>query len=84
MEQSSQGKLYSTADTALAAWLYSNGLELTRVDNSEFPTIFYFENSNPKLPGLVNVFQSGEAVGNITNFYRAYKLMLARIKSARL
>ena len=76
--------LYSTTDTALAAWLYSQGLELADVDSSEFPSVFYFKNSDPKLQQIVRDFQCGKAEGNIIVFFRAYKKLLGKIKAGRI
>lgn len=83
MEDSSRKSAYSTPDTALAAWLYSLGFELLDTDTSEFPTIFYFEDSDKELARLARDFQIGRAEGNITAFFRAYKFLLGKIKVAR-
>ena len=71
---------YSTADTALAAWLYANGFQLLKIDRSEFPSIFHFEDSSEELTQLVHDFQAGKAEGNIIIFFRAYKILLGKIK----
>lgn len=78
-----KGSIYSTSDTALAAWLYANGFELLEVDSSKFPSVFLFDDSSPKLSELAHDFQRGKANGNITVFHRAYKLMLSKIKDSR-
>lgn len=72
--------VYSTANTALAAYLHSEGFELLDVDTSHFPSIFHFKNDNPKLMVCVRDFQVAKAVGNIATFFRSYKMMLAEIK----
>jgi len=84
MEDSLQKLVYSTSDTALAAWLFSSGFELLEVDGSKFPVVFHFENSSQELYKLVRAFQVGKAEGNIAAFYRAYKIMLSKVKTARL
>lgn len=81
MIDTSRRSVYSTSDTALAAWLYASGFELQDVDNSEFPAVFHFENSSQKLPQLIHDFQMGEAVGNIAAFFRAYKILLSKVKA---
>ncbi len=73
--------LYPTTNTALAAWLYSQGFQLTDVDASSFPSVFYFESSSPKLQESVRDFQVGKAEGNIATFYRSYKRLLSMIKT---
>jgi len=80
MRNNNSSNVYSTTDTALAAWLYSQGFELTDVDSSNFPSVFYFENSNPKLQQTVHDFQCGKAEGNVIVFFRAYKKLLSMIK----
>jgi len=73
-------EIFSTTDTALAAWLYSQGFDLADVDSSKFPSVFYFSNSDPKLQESVRTFQCGKAEGDILAFFRAYKKLLAFIK----
>lgn len=70
---------YSTHDTALVAWLYINGYEPS-IDNSQFPTLFSFPDSNPELSRLIQSYNSAEATGNIVAFFRAYKQMIRRTK----
>ena len=78
--ENSDGEYYSTTDTALAAWLYSQGFELLDVKTESFPSIFVFKNSSPQLTDLVRDYQCGKAEGNISVFYRAYKKLLRMIK----
>jgi hypothetical protein len=75
--------LYSTNNTALAAYLHSEGFELLDVDTSDFPAIFNFRNDNPKLMEFVRAFQVGKAEGNIGLFFRSYRIMIAEIKDGR-
>ena len=81
--KNSNNNHYSTPDTAQAAWLYSQGFELLDVETAGFPSIFLFENSSPKLMEAVCLFQRGEAEGNISTFFRAYKKLLRMIKGER-
>lgn len=74
---------YDTRDTALAAYLHSEGFELLDVDSSNFPTVFYFGNDNSQLSKFIRDFQVGKAIGNIAVFFRSYKIMLARIKEGK-
>ena len=72
---------FITTDTALAAYLHSEGFELLDVDSFKFPSVFHFENENPQINEFARKFQVGKAEGNIATFFRSYKLMLARIKN---
>jgi hypothetical protein len=71
---------FSTTDTALAAWLYSQGFDLLDVEAENFPSNFVFENSSPHLAEAVKTFQCGKAEGNITVFFLAYKKLLRMVK----
>ena len=71
---------YSTSDTALAAWLYSSGRELLQVDTSQPSVLFVFGNGNSRMSGLLIDYQTGQAEGNILAFFRAYKMLIGRIK----
>lgn len=75
--------VYSTTNTALAAYLHSEGFELLDVDTSGFPSVFNFKNDNPKLMDYVRAFQVAKARGNIAIFFRSYKLLLAQIRDNR-
>jgi len=79
MELTRQGQ-YSTRDTALAAWLYSNGYPLADVDRRNIPVVFYFTRDSKKMGNLIRDFQVGRAEGNVVLFFRAYKKMLFFIK----
>lgn len=71
---------YSTTDIALAAYLYSEGFELAFVDESKFPATFIFKNDSPKLTDCIALWERAKAEGNLFQFYRSYKTMIARIK----
>lgn len=83
MIDSSKVPTYSTKDTALAAYLHTEGFELIDVDSSSFPSIFHFKDDNPKIREYVHAFQSGKAEGNIAMFFRAYKIMLSELKDSK-
>lgn len=73
-------KIFSTSDSSLAAWLYSQGFRLQDVDKTVFPNIFRFINDTTRLAKAVSDFQTGKAEGNITMFFHAYKKMIAKVK----
>jgi len=74
MRLSSKKAIFSTPNTALAAYLISEGFELTDKDTSN-PShiVFIFHNSSVKLSELVHAFNIGKATGNITTFYHVYR-----------
>lgn len=71
---------FITRDTALAAWLLINDINLISVLN-EHPAQFSFDNSGKKATKLAVSYQIGTAEGNIISFYRAYKYLLSKIKN---
>lgn len=50
------------------------------VDESLFPTKFYFKNDSPAFAKCVNLWERAKAEGNLFQFYRSYKAMIAKIK----
>ena len=77
----SPNDIYPTNDTALAAWLVSQGFELLDLDFSKPSSVaFLFKNDTKALKEAVRIFQRLEAVGNVNAFYRAYRQMLLKIR----
>lgn len=70
---------FRTPDTALAAWLFLSGIPLISIDKGKNCKIFSFSDS-PELQELVTRYVTGSAKGNIVNYYRSYKALLAKIK----
>ena len=73
---------YFTTNTALAAYLQSEGF-VPDIDNSN-PNrcIFIFENSDPILTKCIRDFETGKAIGNIATFFYCYKRILSKIRMA--
>ena len=59
---------YTTTDIALAAYLHSEGFTLVEVDESSFPTKFFFDNSSAKLAECINLWERTKAEGNLFQF----------------
>jgi len=75
---------YSTTSIALAAWLYTNGLEYVGCDTKQFPSVFHFQSDgNSKLKELIALWQRGEANGNCLAFYNSYQLLKAQIREGK-
>jgi len=82
MPNSYSNGVFSTSDTALAAYLYSIGRELLQVKKEETATVFLFSFSevSPISP-QVFAFETGTATGNINAFYKTYKKLLFKVKN---
>lgn len=76
-------ELFKTSDSALAAWLYSNGFQIHEVDDSKFPSVIFFEHPNKEFHDLVRQWQRGEAQGNCCVFFTSYKTVIGRVKNGR-
>ena len=73
--------IYSTNDTALAAWLVSQGFKLLDLDFTNPKTVaFLFNNDTEALQQTIRLFKLDEAEGNISAFFRAYRRMLLLIR----
>ena len=71
---------YSTSDTALSAWLYSQGFLLVDILNESFPSIFIFEKSGD-LESYVRLWQTGKAEGNCCSYENARRKLLHIVKT---
>lgn len=74
-----KGETYSTKDTALASWLYSQGIQLKGLRKENSLATMEFENSEG-LGSLILLWQKGEALGNCVNYENARKKLLRLIK----
>lgn len=74
---------FTTTSTPLAAWLYSQGFKLLDVKIVDFPAVIIFQNSDALLKSA-RLWQTGQAEGNIPQFYDAYRMLLGKVKPSRL
>ena len=81
---------FSTKNTALAAYFYSEGFPLSDVEINEHPThpgytiaTFIFESSD-KLLDCNKLFQVAKANGNLVLFHEAYRKCLKMTKVGKL
>lgn len=73
---------YSTNDTALAAYLISQGYELLELNfNNGSHVTFMFSPEPASIAECVRNFEAGTAEGNIMAFFRNYKRLLSRIRN---
>ena len=76
-----QGK-YETSNTALAAYLISEGFSLSEIDYSDPQRAnFIFPNNNESLSQCARNFQMAQAKGNIVLFFNSYRTLLRKIRN---
>ena len=69
---------FETSDTALAAYLYSLGIKLLRIDYTLSRRVtFVFAEPNDN---VIEDYTTGQATGNIQAFYRAYRTLISKLK----
>jgi hypothetical protein len=72
---------FKTSDTALSAYLVSEGFGTPEI---EFPNgsraFFVFSRENPKIEDSINAWDTGRALGNVVMFFQAYQTLLRRIR----
>ena len=72
--------IFRTANTALAAYLISKGLDSPAIDDSNHPMVFFlFNKDNTKIEEYITDFDTARAEGNIVLFFNAYQSLLRRI-----
>ena len=67
-------------DISLAAYLHLEGFVIVDVNISSFPTKFVFQDNSGKLSKSIYLWKCGKAEGNLFQYYRSYKEMIARVK----
>jgi len=79
---------YSTPNTALAAYLLTEGFTLLSITTSPNPkviggieAVFTFQD-DPHLLDCVRLWQTGQAEGNLIVFFGNYKRFLGEVKRA--
>lgn len=71
---------FSTSDTPLAAYLLSQGFNLTDVNYSEPRVAFIFDNSNGRLQEHVRLFLSGKALVEPARYLSNYRMLVGRAR----
>jgi hypothetical protein len=80
---SPQNDTFKTSNTALAAYLISEGIESPEIEyNTDKRVFFIFQRNTPKIDELISKFDTARAVGNIVLFFNAYQNLLHRIKDS--
>ena len=75
-------RLYSTSDTALAAWLITSDLKLHDIDKSDPANVVFrfVEPGDGVINNLTITWEAGKATGSISSYYRAYRYLLKQVK----
>ena len=72
---------FRTSDTALAAYLISEGIDTPSIEFTNGTRAFFiFTRQNPQIDKHISDFDSARAIGNIVLFFNAYQNLLRRIK----
>jgi hypothetical protein len=72
---------FKTSDTALAAYLISEGFNTPDIEYSNGTRAYFiFTKENNDITKYVGDFDTARAVGNIVLFFNAYQTLLRRIK----
>lgn len=76
---------FETRNTALAAYLRIEGFTLLDVEPTSWqtPAVFYFQ-QNAKIAECERLWQLGQAIGNLSDFWESYRLCLRMVKVGKL
>jgi len=73
--------IYRTSDTALAAYLISEGYDFPAIEyENGYRAFFVFQNPKTDIDKIISNFDTARAKGNIVLFFNAYQNLLRRIK----
>ena len=71
---------FRTTDTALAAFLTSEGFVADLEFNGGSRATFAFNGASAKIKKLITDFDTARAKGNVVLFFNAYQTLLRRIR----
>ena len=71
---------YKTSDTALAAYLITEGFGIPDIEYNGSRAFFIFSKENPQLEKYINDWDTARAITNAALFFYAYQNLLRRIK----
>lgn len=71
---------FKTSDTALAAYLISEGFSSPDIEYNGSPRATFVFNNVLGIEKYLSDFDTARAVGNIVLFFNAYQTLLRRIK----
>ena len=74
--------IFKTSDTPLTAYLRGcEGFTLVDIEYSEGRAFYIFQDDSGQLQKCVHDFNMGAAVGNINDFYNAYRVLIRKVKN---
>ena len=73
-------KHFKTSNTALAAYLVSEGFGTPDIEYNGTKAFFIFPRDNTNIDKYIRDFDALQAVGNIKIFFDAYQSLIRRIK----
>lgn len=76
----SESNSFRTSDTALAAFLISEGFTLSDIDHTSKRSFYLFPNDSEKLNKTIGEYDTARVTGNIVLFFNAYQSLLRRVK----
>ncbi len=65
--------MYTTTDTSLAAYLYTEGFSIIDIDYSDGRAVIYFRNDNPKIKDFERLFYTGKSAVDAAAYSRIHK-----------
>lgn len=72
---------FKTSDTALAAYLVSEGYGTPEIEYSNGSRAFFiFSKESPKIDNSISSWDTARARGNVVMFFQAYQTLLRRIR----
>jgi len=71
---------FKTSDTALSAYLVSEGFGTPCIEFPNGDRAFFLFNRVPKIDRYIGDFDTARAKGNIVLFFSAYQTLLRRIR----
>ena len=78
---SEQTTTFRTSNTALAAYLISEGFGTPDVEFvNDSRAFFLFPKDNPKIQDFINAWDTVKAAGNVVMFFQAYQTLLRRVR----
>lgn len=70
---------FETSDSALAAYLISEGYPEPTLRNNNNRCVFCFDGDDGKMQSYIRAYQSGDATTNVSIFYHNYKRVLRMV-----
>ena len=80
MSDNKTSPLFTTTDTSLAAYLYTEGFKITDIDYTEVRAVIYFQNDNPKIKDFERLYYIGKTAVDAATYSRNHKRLSTLIR----